>query len=178
MSGEYTIELPRIENESPRAYSAFLVYAEMGAGRSIDKARRKLGKSSVGYNRVMEEWSVKHEWQQRARRYDEALAQLAAQAQADAYIAEVQKYRAEYRETGKILHTMGKQLIAAMAGRLRGRTVETKQGELIVIPEIELNQNALTVAARAIVAAADLEAHALGLERLMQSVEPDDNEQP
>lgn len=55
------------ENESAKAYEAFLAYCEMGRSRSHAKVAQKLGKSRALINR----WGAKHGWASRVESWDE-----------------------------------------------------------------------------------------------------------
>ncbi len=61
-------------DETARAYAAFATYRDMGPERSLEKAAKKLSKSS----RVLAEWSGKFGWVERARAFDEQTAKMAA----------------------------------------------------------------------------------------------------
>jgi hypothetical protein len=69
----------RREDESPKAYAAFLAYLELGAERSIAKASG----STPGKQRWAEHWSSSFDWVARARAFDEheAAERLAAREQ-------------------------------------------------------------------------------------------------
>jgi hypothetical protein len=61
----------RLPSESAKAYAAFSLYLEMDTARSLAAVGRKCGK----HKSLLERWSVRHHWQERARDYDAALAQ-------------------------------------------------------------------------------------------------------
>jgi len=61
----------RLSSESAKAYAAFSLYLEMDTARSLVAVSRKCGK----HKSLLERWSVRHRWQERARDYDVALAQ-------------------------------------------------------------------------------------------------------
>lgn len=56
----------RRENESVKAYEAFVLYREMGSDRSIRAVAQRLGKS----NALISRWSCNYNWQERIRAYD------------------------------------------------------------------------------------------------------------
>ena len=64
-----TIEIPRLPDETPRAYAARVEYLTMGAGRSLDKLRQNHGKTTATYTRQVENWSAKYGWQHHAAQY-------------------------------------------------------------------------------------------------------------
>ena len=55
--------------ETAKSYAAFREYCRLGPERSIEKLRQVLGEASVS-QRWAEEWSSKHNWQERVRTYD------------------------------------------------------------------------------------------------------------
>lgn len=57
----------RRENETSKAYEAFCVYRDMGPDRSMRATAERLGKSQG----LMEGWSAKHEWVNRASLWDD-----------------------------------------------------------------------------------------------------------
>jgi hypothetical protein len=63
----------RQENESSKAYAAFLMYLELGPSRSIVKVRQSIGKNPV-YNRQLERWSSKWLWVERTKAFDKNIA--------------------------------------------------------------------------------------------------------
>lgn len=65
--------------ESAIAFNAFKTYRDMGASRTLEKTREKLGKVS-GYMRVLEDWSSTHRWVERAADYDAHMDELAQSA--------------------------------------------------------------------------------------------------
>lgn len=80
-------EWNRLPLESAKAFAAFSVYRDMGAERSIDKAyaaymtrepQQQLDNKSTSAKRASRywgEWSIKFRWVERARAYDDHLAQ-------------------------------------------------------------------------------------------------------
>src|SRR3954454_13496870 len=58
---------PRLPNEGARPYEAFLIYRDLGPGRSIDKVQQKLNKN----RRLIAQWSGDYRWVERARAYDD-----------------------------------------------------------------------------------------------------------
>lgn len=70
----------RQPGESAKAWAAFVLYRDMGDGRTLEKARTTLGKAK-GYNRVLEEWSVKFGWRSRIETLDLEADRRAREAQ-------------------------------------------------------------------------------------------------
>jgi hypothetical protein len=57
----------RMEEETHRAYSAFIAYRDIGSHRPIQKAADLVQKSGS----VLRRWAVKFNWQNRAADFDE-----------------------------------------------------------------------------------------------------------
>lgn len=66
----------RQRGESIKAFEAFALYRDMGPKRSIRAVGQELGKS----NTLVERWSSKWNWVERAREYDKSLDELAQAA--------------------------------------------------------------------------------------------------
>lgn len=66
--------LRQLPNETVKAYTAFLDYVNMGAGRSIRKLheeylRQTVGKPPTKSKETLEDWSSAHKWQDRLGQY-------------------------------------------------------------------------------------------------------------
>jgi hypothetical protein len=57
----------RRDNETGPAYEAFRAYLELGPERSLAKVGAKLGKSKA----LMDRWSARHDWADRAQAFDQ-----------------------------------------------------------------------------------------------------------
>ncbi len=161
------ITIPKLESETPRAYAARVEYLTMGAGRSLDRLRQNHGKTTATYTRQVEDWSAKYGWQRHAEQYDQTLATLAAQAHAEQYRRDLDEHRQRYQKAGRDLHAIAQGLLAQCARAVRGEVVRTTDGREITIPAMELTPAALSTAMRALMVAADLEAHALRVADLL-----------
>ena len=71
----------RQENESTKAFQAFCIYRDLGAGRTLAKVAEKLRKS---YD-LIRRWSKNYFWQNRADAWDKFISEKAAQKAADEY---------------------------------------------------------------------------------------------
>ena len=143
--------IARIPGETPKAYGAFVQYAQMGPERSLARLTAALGKTTVK-QRQFEAWSVRWQWQRRVTGYDDTIAADAARAHAKRYREELEDHRKRYGSVGKALYSVSLQLLSKLN--------EQKD-------DLELTPNALAVVARALIVAGDLEAHALGIDRLL-----------
>jgi hypothetical protein len=164
------IQLPRLENESTKAYQARLEYVTMGPQRSQDAVSQKLGKS----RQLMYRWSVQYGWASSAEKYDADVHYLTIQDAADKYRADLEKHRTEASDAGAALYTVSGQLIKAINAALAGpKRIEGKDGKIYTIHSIEMNANTFSIAARAMQTALDLKAHALGVDKLLPSLTDD-----
>jgi len=83
----------KLPNEGIKPWEAFLVYRDLGVGRSLVAVGRQLGKSKV----LMERWSSKYKWQKRVAAYDAVQDAIRLRAQ-DEVVARVAAEAAETLE--------------------------------------------------------------------------------
>lgn len=120
MEADKLIEvLGRLKGEPTKAFEALVDYAKQGRRDGVAKESRSLRDLARDYrNNAMEgfrvptkqqtrlqKWSVKWEWQQRVRAWDEALIQ----AEVDAWVERRQELRREQWEDGERLRKLGRQ---------------------------------------------------------------------
>jgi hypothetical protein len=166
-----TIELPRLEGERAERYEARTLYITMGASRSLEAVRQKIGKRSA---RRLEEWSREDGWVSLAADYDQTVYTLAAQAKADEYRQKIEAHREKAEQAGDALFTVAGQLIKAVNQALAGpRKIKGEDGKVYTVHAIELNANTFSIAAKAMQVALDLKAHSLGIERLIPLLDDD-----
>lgn len=72
----------RLPDESPQAYDAFLVFLNLGRGRSIDKAYRTKTKKKGRAGGKWFQWSSKHQWVERAETWDKEQERIDREAMA------------------------------------------------------------------------------------------------
>jgi hypothetical protein len=154
------LPLARLPNESARAHEALLCYAELGPGRSLAKAAQVLGKRGA-YVGQLERWSSQHHWQQRVKAYDVHLARQRQRAAAEQYIAGVEAHQERYAKAATDLHTVAQALLAKLALMLNE-------------DRLSISASTLNVVLKAFEGAAELEAHALSLDRLLPLLDYDD----
>lgn len=70
-------EWERQPGESSQAFEAFVTYRDMGAQRSIRSAASRLGKS----HKLLERWSARFKWGDRAAAFDAHMDSIAVMAQ-------------------------------------------------------------------------------------------------
>ncbi len=168
--------VPRLEEESSRAHAMKVAYVTMGPERSLEKLRRKYNKNT-SYLRQLAEWSTQYDWAATARAWDDQQAAAAIQAAADQYRADLEAHRKKAMEAGQGLYTVAGQLLKKLNAALASpRQVEGKDGKLYTLHGIDFTAATLTTVSRALQTALDLEAHALGVDKLLPSLEADDSE--
>jgi hypothetical protein len=169
-----TIELPRLEGESSRAYQARVEYVTMGAGRSIDKLTDQQGRkrgSERSRSTTLLEWSRKFNWVDSARQYDEQMAYVTIQEAQTQYQDDLQAFRAKYAKSGDDLHKVASVMLATFAQQIQGKKIVDKEGKTHVLPGMEMNVSTLGQIKAALQTAADLEALALRVESLLNTTQ-------
>lgn len=155
-----TIELPRLENESARAYAARVEYVTMGAGRSLEKLRQKYNRNT-SYIRQLGEWSMQYGWVDSAAKYDSEVALMTVNEAAQQHQEDLRAFRTKYGKAGDDLHKVSMSMLALFARTLQGQRIEGKDGKVYTIPAVEMNVSTLGQIKAALQTAADLEALAL-----------------
>lgn len=145
---------PQRDDESAKAYAAFTSYCLMGSERSTAKLQQEISKGK----RLFDEWSRVHEWQARVREYDAALAAEASAAHTARYLADLEDHRKRYSEAGRGLYTVAGKMLKKLDAGIVG---------------LEMTPQTLGILLRAFQTAADLEAHALGLDEIMPRLADD-----
>ena len=169
MEADKLIEvLGRLKNEPTKAFEALVDYAKQGRRETDARTTRSLRDLARDYRnnakegfRVptrqltsLQKWSVKWEWQQRVRAWDEALIQ----AEVDAWVERRQALRREQWEDGEQLRRLGREWLTKL------RNIDEKG--------ITAGQ-----AARMLESASELQAAALGksaMEREQEDELPED----
>ncbi len=79
----------RQDAETSPAWGAFQLYRNLGAERSLSKVQQQLGRPK-SYRKLLERWSVKHQWVERCRQhdnyYDRIKTEALQQTQREEYI--------------------------------------------------------------------------------------------
>ena len=147
--------LERMAGEGAKPHAARVAYVTMGTGRSLERVAQQLGKSKA----LMERWSTAWRWADSAATWDAAQADEAQRRAGEAYQLELEAHRRMCLQTGRALCAVATRMLSLLNDKL---------------PTMELTPHHLGVVARALVTAHDLEAHALGVERLMQRMGEED----
>jgi hypothetical protein len=74
----------RQPGETVKAYAAFCVYRDLGAGRGLRDACRRFYGESVAKRGQIEQWSKQWKWVERAKAWDDELDRVNREAQAKA----------------------------------------------------------------------------------------------
>ena len=136
---DFPAQLP---NESAQAYEAACAYFGMGADRSCELVAQKCTKSSS----LIRRWSAQHNWTERAREYDAALAREASAAHTARYLADLEAHRKRSVEAGSALYTVAGQLIKQLNYALgQPRKIVGQDGKTYTIHSVELNANTFAV---------------------------------
>lgn len=98
----------RLPSESAQAYEAAKLYFEMGAQRSLDAVRQKVGKSS----RLMARWSSRYNWVTRAQDYDQYQHKAQQDAEKKALLGEAEKWAKRRAALWEKMFHVGEQLTA------------------------------------------------------------------
>ena len=120
----------RQSNESAKAYEAARTYFEMGASRSLEVVRRKLGKSKE----ICERWSSKYDWVARARAYDDHQQELQEKAREKAAEIEAEKWARRREELRDEEWKLAEQIHARLSQMLQFPVYELENvGEKTII---------------------------------------------
>lgn len=93
-------------DESAKAYQAFEVYRDMGAGRTLERTSQ----DATVVLPTLKRWSVSFDWQARVRAFDEAAAAKAA----DRALEDAATVRARQAQHAKAIQLRAMQKIASM----------------------------------------------------------------
>lgn len=93
----------RRSDESSKAFEAFTVYRDLGAGRSTDLVSQRLRKSIA----LIQRWSREYDWVQRCRAYDDYIdAQARKQVERDSIKRKADMLK-RHALTGKVMQQKG-----------------------------------------------------------------------
>lgn len=163
----------RADGETGRAYHAYSLFRDLGAGRSINKAydlflkqRQDNGETTAGKRtapRHWEEWSSVHEWQSRVASFDFAL-ELKRREQAEAeHLEQLKEFARRRLDAARRLESVYETLITRV--EVRAANPDDREGTTA----------ALARAAASIGAAAEqAEAMFLGVDQLYQRLARED----
>lgn len=148
-------------DESARAYAAFVAYCELGPERSLQSVAQRLRKSKT----LCARWSTRHDWQERAAVYDQAILSERAEVLQAARKADIERLRVKSMEDAATLRTLARALILKL-----GRRIGSLDEDKIAPATLGTLLRAL---AATLDTATNLEASALGIEETHSRVDTD-----
>lgn len=151
-----TIEIPRLENEHAKRYAARVAYLTLGPTRSLAAVAAQQQKALT----LIERWSTQDCWVEHARRYDDAVAGLAAQQASQDYLNELKRHQKAARDLGTALVAVAAEMLQELRNNKK---------------KLEYTPGALSVIARAGTIGLDMRAHALQLDELLPRLSNDDD---
>ena len=151
-----TIEIPRLEGETARAYNARVQYITMGPQRSIDRLADQVGINSRSRYTYMRDWSVRFNWVEHARRYDDAVASLTVHRATTEYQEQLENQRREAFSLGSEMLDASRAMLADIMARRQ--QMEYRPGDLAIVAKVAM-------------AGLEARSHALNIDRLMQMLE-------
>jgi len=158
-----TTTIPRLADESARAFEARRIYVEMGPSRSLEAVAQKLDKSRT----LMGRWSAQYHWSDCARAWDDQRAAEVSAAAAESYRRELEDHRERYGKAGKALHNLAVAYLNKLGQRIKDLdSSDIKAGRLALD---------VRTAAAALQIAGDLEAHALRVADLLPKLDSGDD---
>jgi hypothetical protein len=181
----------RQEGESDRAWLAFEIYRDMGAGRTIDGAyliyRSKVNPDSPKLSETVriaspsfKEWSRKFNWLDRVKDWDgghaKRLQEKLLAADQEKYINSVEKLRSEVEavskelmQTARISNSIALRQLSGIASKIgKQRSFEPMPKDLL--REHSEHTSTAGNAAKILVIAIDKLSEALGLERIIEGL--------
>jgi len=181
MAQTTTIELPRLENESAKAHQARIDYVTMGSGRSFDKLLDRYQSATKApptkRRDTIVDWSTRYGWVSSAEKYDAEINYITVNEASARHIADLEAHRAQAQQVGDALIGVGAQLVTQVSAAIKNpRKIKGEDGKWYTLHGIEMTAQTFAIAARALQTGLDLKAHALGVDRLLPSLEDNDSE--
>jgi hypothetical protein len=154
----------QMPEESGKAYAAFCAYRDMGRQRSLTKAYRQHSghTTATAVSGSYASWSITYEWLRRAEAYDAYLERLARQEREEAYVQDLEGFRARQKQLAAAATSVASLLLLLVGEKLKNMK-EKKE----IIPATLLPSYARAAAAVA-AAATNSEAQALAVEELLK----------
>lgn len=106
----------RQDRETPKAFEAFCVYRDMGTDRSASKVATIVGKS---YS-LMQQWSQKYGWVDRAAAWDDEQDRIKREAEQKAQIEAIKEMRKRHTKVAvKMINKADAALDEILAGEIK-----------------------------------------------------------
>lgn len=159
----------RQEGETPKAYTAFCAYRDMGTERSLEKYARTLGGKWQETGRIPSHvgaWSSRYSWPARAAAWDEHLDRERRAVVVESergralreHLETTRKMSREMLETGAAMLALARRSLKAYS-QLPAESVQPTEASSLGRTGVALIQTGL-----------DAEAHALGVETAIEGV--------
>jgi hypothetical protein len=132
---ESSFPIPRLEEEPPKAYEAFLYFCLMGSDRTVDKAyAAATGKQLEGLqkrlNNPWHKWCAKYNWVDRSRKYDTWLAKNEIEVIKDERIDNIKLLTERTRQTYKQADETGVIILTAIGAAVKERVKPDEKGKV------------------------------------------------
>jgi len=154
----------RLENETSKAYQAFVVYRDLGGLRTIDAVAQELNKSHALIGR----WSRQHSWVERTEAWD---TDQDYERQKEAIAAKRREYKQNLAEFQKNNLAVGRAAFKATATTTKQIMEFVERNERIDSWD-DANKAANII--KGLAGLSDLWAKALAVDRLLERLEADD----
>lgn len=106
----------RQERETPKAFEAFCVYRDMGTDRSASKVANIVGKSFS----LMQQWSQKNGWVDRAAAWDDEQDRIKREAEQKAAVEAIKEMRKRHTKVAvKMINKADAALDEILAGEIK-----------------------------------------------------------
>lgn len=125
----------QLPKESPKAWAAFRTYLSMGHDRSVRGVGRKVKKSTT----LIARWSVRNNWVERTRVFDEENEAKMRKAEEAVMKEEAKLWNSRQRELRKRGYDIGVKLIAKaeeMLSHPLTRTITKHQGKTTIVEPV------------------------------------------
>jgi hypothetical protein len=177
----------RREGETIKAYTAFCIYRDMGAGRSHDRVCEKIYSAEGGQNpcrnvRQVKTWSSANNWIDRCQDYDRDIEltqrSIKSEVDRDSYIKDLENYQLQQKAIGTAALNFTARSLQAIDYALRPIHEVIKMRGILTRDQIETlfssqlaGKNAIAIAT----AGRELAAKGLVVEEMMEHVENEIN---
>lgn len=152
-----TIEIPRLDGETSRAYHARVQYVTMPAAqRSLDALARQIGYKTKGTPYSLMNWSRQYNWVEHARRYDDAVASLTVHRATSEYQQQLEQQRQQAFSLGTEMLDAARAMLADIMARRQ--QMDYRPGDLAIVAKVAM-------------AGLEARSHALNIDRLMEAME-------
>lgn len=161
----------RQPTDTEKSWQAFVHYRDLGAGvRSLSKVADFCDHNS---RRYVARWNKRHNWQERVEAYDAHLGKLRVEHKQDEHLQKIEELREKQRKLAAV--AMDNATLALSHSR---RVMKEIQGEgEKKRPDIQTQQvdSLMRAASKVAQVAGDMHARALGVDKLLDHLEKEEN---